>query len=245
MPPIHVQETIITVWTIRHPTRNRNNLISRTKLCQLSYILPSHGIKLFASATLILFPQIPRANPRRITDSSYRPCTILTRFDQLPILPPLYKVSHRFRYPTRNHNDPIARVELYQLNYILPNQLSHPKLEPDTSLLNSIQPIGIKSMDSFSRYIHSFRTQYLTIHCTALSKCACSHFFVTITNLCEKIPMKRKRKAANLILFPRIPSEKILEELPTPTIVHIRSLLDLTNYLFYLLYILDSPSLSQ
>ncbi|MBA0798652.1 hypothetical protein Gohar_009222, partial [Gossypium harknessii] len=36
-----------------------------------------------------------------------------------------------------------------------------------------------------------------------------------------------------------------LEELPTPTIVHVRSILDLTNRPSYLFYILDNPSLSQ
>ncbi|KAL8508629.1 hypothetical protein ACS0TY_019032 [Phlomoides rotata] len=37
-PPVQVQATIITAWTIRHPTRNRNNPIARAKLYQLSYI---------------------------------------------------------------------------------------------------------------------------------------------------------------------------------------------------------------
>ncbi|XLT86920.1 hypothetical protein HN873_008673, partial [Arachis hypogaea] len=50
---------------------------------------------------------------------------------------------------------------------------------------------------------------------------------------------------ANLILFPRIPDEETLGEPPTPTTVHVRFLLDLTNYPSYLLYVLDSPSLSQ
>ncbi|XLT67675.1 hypothetical protein HN873_024114 [Arachis hypogaea] len=44
--------------------------------------------------------------------------------------------------------------------------------------------------------------------------------------------------------LPRIPDEEILGEPPTPTTVHVRSLLDLTNYPSYLLYVLDSPSLS-
>ncbi|KAB2064786.1 hypothetical protein ERO13_A09G039230v2 [Gossypium hirsutum] len=38
-PPIQVQDSIITTWTIRHPTFNRNNLITRAELYQLSYIL--------------------------------------------------------------------------------------------------------------------------------------------------------------------------------------------------------------
>nr|YP_010046508.1 hypothetical protein J6742_pgp024 [Lablab purpureus]YP_010046521.1 hypothetical protein J6742_pgp010 [Lablab purpureus]QPJ78293.1 hypothetical protein [Lablab purpureus]QPJ78299.1 hypothetical protein [Lablab purpureus] len=51
---------------------------------------------------------------------------------------------------------------------------------------------------------------------------------------------------ASLILFPRmIPNEETLGEPPTPTTVHVRSILDLTNCPSYLLYVLDSPSLSQ
>ncbi|KAF8046494.1 hypothetical protein N665_3655s0006 [Sinapis alba] len=38
---VHVQDTIITAWTIRHPTRNRNDPIARAELYQLSYIPPS------------------------------------------------------------------------------------------------------------------------------------------------------------------------------------------------------------
>ncbi|RYR44209.1 hypothetical protein Ahy_A08g040577 [Arachis hypogaea] len=49
----------------------------------------------------------------------------------------------------------------------------------------------------------------------------------------------------NLILFPRIPSKETLGEPPTPTTVHVRFLLNLINYPSYLLYVLDSPSLSQ
>ncbi|KAK8275922.1 hypothetical protein V6Z11_D10G167200 [Gossypium hirsutum] len=37
-PPVHVQDIIITAWTIRHPTCNRNNPIARVELYQLSYI---------------------------------------------------------------------------------------------------------------------------------------------------------------------------------------------------------------
>jgi hypothetical protein len=39
-PPVQVQDTIITAWTIRHPTRNRNDPIARAELYQLSYIPP-------------------------------------------------------------------------------------------------------------------------------------------------------------------------------------------------------------
>ncbi|CAK7324361.1 unnamed protein product [Dovyalis caffra] len=42
-----------------------------------------------------------------------------------------------------------------------------------------------------------------------------------------------------------IPDEGTLGEPPTPTIVHVRSILDLTNCPSYLLYVLDSLSLSQ
>ncbi|KAK5845206.1 hypothetical protein PVK06_001366 [Gossypium arboreum] len=37
-PLVQVQDTIITAWTIRHPTRNRNDPIARAELYQLSYI---------------------------------------------------------------------------------------------------------------------------------------------------------------------------------------------------------------
>ncbi|KAK8334748.1 hypothetical protein V6Z11_A09G007700 [Gossypium hirsutum] len=37
-PLIQIQDTIITTWTTRHRTYNRNNLIARVKLYQLSYI---------------------------------------------------------------------------------------------------------------------------------------------------------------------------------------------------------------
>jgi len=40
-PPVQVQDTIITAWTIRHPTRNLNDPIARAELYQLSYIPPS------------------------------------------------------------------------------------------------------------------------------------------------------------------------------------------------------------
>ncbi|RYR71768.1 hypothetical protein Ahy_A02g005989 [Arachis hypogaea] len=81
-------------------------------------------------------------------------------------------IAGTIRHLTHNHNDLIARAELYQLSYILPSQLGHPRLELETSLV--------------------------------------------------KIPVK-----------------KTLEEPPTPTIVHVRSLLDLTNYVSYLLYVID------
>nr|YP_010119452.1 noproductstringInfile [Chrysanthemum zawadskii]YP_010155113.1 noproductstringInfile [Chrysanthemum vestitum]QQX28454.1 noproductstringInfile [Chrysanthemum vestitum]QQY98695.1 noproductstringInfile [Chrysanthemum zawadskii] len=44
------------------------------------------------------------------------------------------------------------------------------------------------------------------------------------------------------------PNKGTLGEPPTPTTVHVRSILDLTNcpsYLLYVLDVLDSPSLSQ
>lgn len=43
-PPVQVQDTIITAWTIRHPTRNRNDPIARAELYQLSYIPPSQVV---------------------------------------------------------------------------------------------------------------------------------------------------------------------------------------------------------
>ncbi|RYR71766.1 hypothetical protein Ahy_A02g005987 [Arachis hypogaea] len=95
-------------------------------------------------------------------------------------------ITRTIRHLTHNHNDLIARAELYQLSYILPSHLDHPRLELETSLVK-----------------------------------------------------------ANLILFPRIPDKKTLEVPPTPTIVHVRSLLNLTNYVSYRLYVIDSLSLSQ
>ncbi|KAG4183298.1 hypothetical protein ERO13_A09G101180v2 [Gossypium hirsutum] len=42
-PPVQVQDTIIIAWTIRHPTRNRNDPIARAELYQLSYIPEPSG----------------------------------------------------------------------------------------------------------------------------------------------------------------------------------------------------------
>ncbi|RDX78028.1 hypothetical protein CR513_41757, partial [Mucuna pruriens] len=50
---------------------------------------------------------------------------------------------------------------------------------------------------------------------------------------------------ASLILFPRTPNEETLRDPPTLTTIHVRSILHLTNYPSYLLYILDNPSFSQ
>ncbi|RYR71765.1 hypothetical protein Ahy_A02g005986 [Arachis hypogaea] len=47
-------------------------------------------------------------------------------------------IAGTIRYLTQNHNDLIARAELYQLSYILPSQLGHPRLELETSLVNGI-----------------------------------------------------------------------------------------------------------
>ncbi|RYR70786.1 hypothetical protein Ahy_A02g005094 isoform A [Arachis hypogaea] len=58
-------------------------------------------------------------------------------------------------------------------------------------------------------------------------------------------PRLELETSANLILFPRIPDKKTLEEPPTPTIVHVRYLLDLTNYLSYIFYVIENPSLSE
>ena len=57
-PPVQVQDTIITAWTIRQPTRNRNDPIARAELYQLSYIPPEpSGVCMKESdASSILFP---------------------------------------------------------------------------------------------------------------------------------------------------------------------------------------------
>ena len=54
-PPVQVQDTIITAWTIRHPTRNRNDPIARAELYQLSYIPPSGVCMKESDASFILF----------------------------------------------------------------------------------------------------------------------------------------------------------------------------------------------
>lgn len=54
-PPVQVQDTIITAWTIRHPTRNRNDPIARAELYQLSYIPPSGACMKESNASSILF----------------------------------------------------------------------------------------------------------------------------------------------------------------------------------------------
>jgi len=54
-PPVQVQDTIITAWTIRHPTRNRNDPIARAALYQLSYIPPSQVEHAWRSQTLLRF----------------------------------------------------------------------------------------------------------------------------------------------------------------------------------------------
>ena len=53
-PPVQVQDTIIIAWTIRHPTRNRNDPIARAELYQLSYI-PSSQVEHAWSQMLLLF----------------------------------------------------------------------------------------------------------------------------------------------------------------------------------------------
>jgi hypothetical protein len=57
-PPVQVQDTIITAWTIRQPTCNRNDPIARAKLYQLSYIPPEpSGVCMKElDASSILFP---------------------------------------------------------------------------------------------------------------------------------------------------------------------------------------------
>ena len=54
-PPVQVQDTIITAWTIRHPTRNRNDPIARAELYQLSYIPPSRVEHAWRSQVSFLF----------------------------------------------------------------------------------------------------------------------------------------------------------------------------------------------
>ncbi|RYR71769.1 hypothetical protein Ahy_A02g005990 [Arachis hypogaea] len=236
-PSVHVQETIITVWIIRHPTRNRNDPIGRTELYQLSYILssqvehftykklsiPSGQLDIRLMITTIQFKE--RSSTNRAISSRARwsmPQRVSLLFFFLAQLghPGLKPETSLVKHPTCNSNDPIARAVLYQLSYILPSQLVHPRLKPETSFMKDlasevnhrtygpIQQIGRESIDFFSGAIHPFRTQHTTIRCTALSK---------------------------------IPYKKILEEPPTPTIVHVRSLLDLTNYVSYLLYVIDMP----
>ena len=67
-PPVQVQDTIITAWTIRHPTRNRNDPIARAELYQLSYIGAS---ALTIIAKLRAFVQPFFEKPVNTPDSSY------------------------------------------------------------------------------------------------------------------------------------------------------------------------------
>jgi len=64
-PPVQVQDTIITAWTIRHPTHNRNDPIARAELYQLSYIPPSQMmLPLFFSLAQLGHPGLePETSP--------------------------------------------------------------------------------------------------------------------------------------------------------------------------------------
>ncbi|MCD7460987.1 hypothetical protein HAX54_044956 [Datura stramonium] len=77
--------------------------------------------------------------------------------------------------------------------------LGHPdlnqRLAREVIIAPTVQLIGRESIDSFSGAIHPSRTQHTTLRCTALSKCACSPFFLTLASLCEITPMRRKKKA--------------------------------------------------
>ncbi|KAL5057247.1 hypothetical protein RYX36_028851 [Vicia faba] len=71
-PPVQVQDTIITAWTIRHPTRNRNDPIARAELYQLSYIPPSQVgacIKESSQSSILFLGAVGRA----ILDLNQRP----------------------------------------------------------------------------------------------------------------------------------------------------------------------------
>ncbi|RYR71764.1 hypothetical protein Ahy_A02g005985 [Arachis hypogaea] len=99
----------------------------------------------------------------------------------------------------------------------MPERLDHPRLELETSL--ELLILSKRSIQSS-----------VVLHCP---------------NVLVLPFFYQEKVLANLILFPRIPDKKSLEEPPTPIIVHVRSLLDLTNYVSYLLYGIDSLSLSQ
>ncbi|RYR67196.1 hypothetical protein Ahy_A03g013504 [Arachis hypogaea] len=62
-PPVQVQETIITAWTIRHPTRNRNDPIARVELYQLSYIPPRAKWSMHEGVSLLFFSLAQLGHP--------------------------------------------------------------------------------------------------------------------------------------------------------------------------------------
>ncbi|RYR71767.1 hypothetical protein Ahy_A02g005988 [Arachis hypogaea] len=174
-PPVHIQETIIIAGTIRHLTHNYNDLIARAEHYQLSYILPSQlgQPRLELETSLVKIPDKKTLEePPTPTIVHVRSLLDLTNYVSYLLYVIDKKVSHvhvqetiitawTIRHPTRNSNDPIARAKFYQQSYILPDQLGHPRLKLETSLVK-----------------------------------------------------------ANLILFPRIPDKKTLEEPLIPTIIH-------------------------
>ncbi|RYR70785.1 hypothetical protein Ahy_A02g005094 isoform B [Arachis hypogaea] len=52
---VHVHETIITAWTIRHPTRNSNDPIARAIFYQQSYILPDQSLSVACFGLLFYY----------------------------------------------------------------------------------------------------------------------------------------------------------------------------------------------
>jgi len=52
-------------------------------------------------------------------------------------------------------------------------------------------------IDCFSGAIHPSRRQHTTIHCTSLSKCACSPSSLPRQFFVKKTPMRRERKTLN------------------------------------------------
>ncbi|RYR70783.1 hypothetical protein Ahy_A02g005092 [Arachis hypogaea] len=112
---VHVHETIITAWTIRHPTRNSNDPIARAKFYQQSYILPDQVNYMVKMANLILFSKIPNNETLEESPDSYycHQLPILPHVQSFNILPHvqsfnmhvlvslfyyLENISHRFRY---------------------------------------------------------------------------------------------------------------------------------------------------
>ncbi|RYR71762.1 hypothetical protein Ahy_A02g005983 [Arachis hypogaea] len=123
MSHVHVQETIIIAWTIRHPTRNSNDPIARAKFYQQRYILPDqisfwelfilfeYSIQLFAilhspnvlsyenthyfTTNLILFSRIP--NEKTLEEPPTPTINLSVCMFWFSFLL-LRNVSHRFRY---------------------------------------------------------------------------------------------------------------------------------------------------
>ncbi|KAK7297653.1 hypothetical protein VNO77_47974 [Canavalia gladiata] len=163
------------LWSVRDPWMPKASLGSDQLPSYFLYVLDSLvSVESFSGMFRSSFPLLRKSKPPvQVQD------TILTAWT--------------IRHPTRNRNDPIARAELYQLSYIPPSQVE------DLAREVNHRTYSPTNLERINRFLFgsdsSFRTQHTTIRCTALSKCACSPFFLTMASLYEITPMRRKKKA--------------------------------------------------